>query len=124
NTLKISDGGEIFVLDMGEQIKIADLAKNLIILSGLKPNRDIKIVYTGLRKGEKLFEEILTSKDNATATKLEKIYIAYPQKTSDTLLINTLKKMKKLLQTNDDIDADLKKLILTLVPEFIINHQN
>jgi len=68
--------GEIFILDMGEQIKILDLAKEMIILYGLKPDEDIKIEYIGLRPGEKLFEETLLNSEKDKATKADKIYIA------------------------------------------------
>ncbi|MCC6544183.1 MAG: polysaccharide biosynthesis protein [Nitrospirae bacterium] len=69
-------GGETFVLDMGEQIKIVDLAHNLITLSGLVPEKDIKIVYTGLRPGEKLYEELFDTEENILPTSHEKINMA------------------------------------------------
>jgi FlaA1/EpsC-like NDP-sugar epimerase len=76
----IGDKGEIFVLDMGEQIKIIDLAKDLVKLSGYRED-DIEIRYVGLRPGEKLYEEILVDEERAKATRFEKIYIAPPVET-------------------------------------------
>lgn len=70
-----AEGGEIFVLDMGEPVKIYDLAENLIKLSGFEPNKDIEIKITGLRPGEKLYEELLMSEEGLTETKHEKIFI-------------------------------------------------
>jgi len=69
-------GGEVFVLDMGKPVKILDLAKDMIKLSGLKPDKEIAIVYTGTRPGEKLFEEILTAEEGTAATKNQKIFTA------------------------------------------------
>lgn len=69
-------GGEVFVLDMGNPIKIVDLAKEMIRLSGFKPDQDIAIVFTGLRPGEKLFEEIMTADENTFATQHQKIFVA------------------------------------------------
>ena len=74
----IAEGGEIFVLDMGVAVKIMDLARNLILLSGFEPDKDIKIEITGLRPGEKLFEELLMKEEGLQATKHEKIYIGKP----------------------------------------------
>ncbi|NCB92667.1 MAG: polysaccharide biosynthesis protein [Clostridia bacterium] len=71
-------GGEIFVLDMGEPVRIDDLARNLIKLSGYKPDEDIKIIYTGLRPGEKLYEELLMSEEGLMKTEHERIFIGKP----------------------------------------------
>lgn len=71
-------GGEIFVLDMGEPVKIDDLARNLIKLSGYRPDEDIKIVYTGLRPGEKLYEELLMKEEGLTSTRHKRIFIGKP----------------------------------------------
>lgn len=73
-----AEGGEIFVLDMGEPVRIYDLAENLIKLSGFEPNKDIDIKITGLRPGEKLYEELLMSEEGLTETKHEKIFIGKP----------------------------------------------
>jgi FlaA1/EpsC-like NDP-sugar epimerase len=71
----IGDGGQICVLDMGEPVKIVDLARNLILLSGLKPDEDIRIEFTGIRPGEKLYEELSTMLDDTAPTAHEKIRI-------------------------------------------------
>ena len=72
----IGQGGEVFVLDMGEPSNILDMAREMIRLSGLEPDRDIPIVFTGIRKGEKLFEEILTAEEGMTSTECDRIFIA------------------------------------------------
>ena len=71
----LGQGGEVFVLDMGEPVRIADLARDLIRLSGLEPGRDIEVVYTGLRPGEKLFEELFADSEAYTRTRHEKIFV-------------------------------------------------
>lgn len=81
----MGNGGEVFVLDMGHPIKIWDLAKEMIRLSGFEPDKDIAIVFTGIRPGEKLFEEILTAEEGTIATQNQKIFIA---KLSDIKLEN------------------------------------
>jgi len=72
----LSQGGEVFVLEMGEPVRIVDLAQNLIRLNGLEPGTDIEIVFSGLRPGEKIFEELLTAEEGVENTIHEKIYIA------------------------------------------------
>jgi FlaA1/EpsC-like NDP-sugar epimerase len=72
----LGKGGEIFVLDMGEPVKIIDLARDMIILSGLKPDEDVEIKITGLRPGEKLYEELFSDRENFTVTRHERIFIA------------------------------------------------
>lgn len=74
----MAKGGEIFILDMGEPVKIADLARDLIKLSGYKPDVDIKIEYTGLRPGEKLYEELLRAEEGVTASEREGFFVAEP----------------------------------------------
>lgn len=71
----MGDGGEIFIFDMGKSVKIVDLAKKMIQLAGLVPNQDIQIEYSGLRPGEKLFEELLNDNENTMPTHHEKIMI-------------------------------------------------
>lgn len=71
-------GGEIFILDMGEPVKIVDLARDMIKLSGLEPDKDIQIVFTGIRPGEKLFEELLTASEGTTSTRHKRIFVAKP----------------------------------------------
>ena len=73
----IGGGGEIFLLDMGKPVKILDLAHEIIRLSGLEPDKDIPIVFTGIRPGEKIFEELLTAEEGSVATKYEKIFISH-----------------------------------------------
>jgi FlaA1/EpsC-like NDP-sugar epimerase len=72
----MGQGGEIFVFDMGEPVKIAELAKKMIRMSGSEPGKDIQVVYTGLRPGEKLYEELLNNAENTMSTYHEKIMIA------------------------------------------------
>ena len=101
--------GEIFILDMGEQIKILDLAKEMIILYGLKPDEDIKIEYIGLRPGEKLFEETLLDTEKDKATKADKIYIAELDAFDSGILRKKIKDLEKAVQVMDNA-AIVKKL--------------
>ena len=108
-------GGEIFVLDMGQPVKIADMAKNLIRLSGYEPDVDIKIEYTGLRPGEKLFEELLMSEEGLQETENKLIHIGKPIEMDDELF---LKQLKLLDQASKDESSDIKKLVAQIVPTY------
>ncbi len=112
----MAKGGEIFVLDMGEPVKIKDLAENLIRLSGFLPGEDIEIKYTGLRPGEKLYEELLMSEEGMKKTKNEKIYIGKPIEFDQDILYNKLKLLYSSAQRNDK--KEIEKLLLEIVPTF------
>ena len=92
----MAEGGEIFVLDMGQPVKIADLARDLIILSGLKPGEDIKIEYTGLRKGEKLYEELLMSEVALTSTEHDKIFVEKPMEYDMNYIENSIEQFREV----------------------------
>ena len=109
-------GGEIFVLDMGKPVKIYDLACDLIKLSGLEPNKDIKIVFTGLRPGEKLYEELLMSEEGLQDTVHKKIYVGKPTFEDMDKLTIKLEQLRKLLEL-DDID-DIKHQMQMIVPTY------
>ncbi|MDD2495438.1 MAG: nucleoside-diphosphate sugar epimerase/dehydratase [Tissierellia bacterium] len=114
----IAKGGEIFVLDMGEPVKIKDLAYNIIRLSGLVPNKDIEITYTGLRPGEKLYEELLITEDlGQTKTDIEKIFVEKPLEINVNALFENIKILEKAA-FNMDLDIELK-VIEALVPTYI-----
>ncbi len=108
-------GGEIFVLDMGEPVKIDDLARNLIKLSGLTPDVDIPIVYTGLREGEKLYEEVLMDEEGLESTAHKRIHIAKPIQMDDVCFWQQLEGLKKLC--NADVE-NVKKAISEIVPTY------
>ena len=105
-------GGEVFVLDMGKPIKILDLAENMIRLSGFIPGEDIKIVFIGRRKGEKIEEQLFTRKEHLKATKKEGIYItetfSFPLEKLSGLITRLKKYVKK--ENNDAIRQEFKKL--------------
>lgn len=112
----MASGGEIFILDMGEPVKIIDLARDLIRLSGLEPDIDIPIVITGLRPGEKLYEEILLNSDEMTKTKHEKIYIEKPMKFSYDRMQECMLLLKQSIK--DDNPISIKKTLAYIVPSY------
>jgi len=115
----IGTGGEIFVLDMGEQIKIVDIAKNLIAFSGLKLGRDISIEYVGLRPGEKLFEEILLNTEEDKVTKNDKIYITKPGDFDSAKIRKQIRELEKYANNFDDdkITDMIKRMVPSYKPE-------
>lgn len=113
-----ASGGEIFVLDMGKPIKIYDLAKKLISLSGYKPERDIEIKFTGLRPGEKLYEELLMSEEGLKKTAHSKIFIGRP----GTLTLEELKeKLDRLRDVTYTDEKTVKKIMSEVVPTYHYN---
>lgn len=111
-------GGEIFVLDMGEPVKILDLAKNLILLSGHKPDEDIHIVFTGLRPGEKLYEEMLMDEEGLQDTANKLIHIGKPIELDETKFMQQLEELKEYVVTEpDDIRERVKEIVPTYHPE-------
>jgi FlaA1/EpsC-like NDP-sugar epimerase len=113
-------GGEIFIFDMGESIKIFDLAKKMIQLSGLILDKDIRIVYTGLRPGEKLFEELLANEENTLPTHHKKIMVAKVKEYDYDIIANSIDELISLFDKQDN-KSIVRKMKL-LVPEFKSNN--
>jgi FlaA1/EpsC-like NDP-sugar epimerase len=113
----MGNGGEIFVFDMGDPVKIADLASNMIKLSGLIPGKDIQIVFTGLRPGEKLYEELLTDKETTLPTHHLKIKKASVEKLDGTAVLSKINGLlEKLYRLTKQ---DVIKIMKELVPEYL-----
>ena len=113
-------GGEIFILDMGEPVKIVDLAKNLILLSGHKPNEDIQIVFTGLRPGEKLYEEMLMKEEGMQDTANKLIHIGKPIKMDEERFLQQLEELKEYVVTEP---SDIREWVQHIVPTYSIQEQ-
>lgn len=113
---QMGKGGEIFVLDMGKPVKILDLAENLIKLSGLIPYKDIEIKFTGLRPGEKLYEELLMDEEGVRKTGNRKIFIGSPLGLSKDTFFEQLAELKKIAYSNHS--ENLVQALLDLVPTF------
>lgn len=114
----MGNGGEIFLFDMGEPVKILSLAERMIKLSGLKPEEQIKITFTGLRPGEKLYEELLTKKEDILPTYHKKIYIAKTEVVNSEEIDNCMEELQAILsenQENQDINIvrNIKRLVKT-----------
>jgi FlaA1/EpsC-like NDP-sugar epimerase len=111
-------GGEVFVLDMGEQIKVADLARNMIVLAGLVPGKDIDIVYTGLRPGEKMYEELFEEQEQVEPTAHAKINRARGAPAS----VGELDQWLEMLHANlphcdeEELLQELKRLVPNFQP--------
>lgn len=119
----MNGNGNVYVLDMGEPVKIVDLAKDLIMLSGLEPEKDISIAFSGLRPGEKLFEELLTAEEGTYSSRHEKIFVAKNSTTEDSDFMRKIEVLFELakLQNGEGIRETLCQLIPTYKEPKIVN---
>ena len=113
----IGEGGEVFVLDMGDPIKILDLAKEMIKFSGFEPDKNIPIVFTEPRPGEKFFEDILAAEEGTEITPYQKVFKAKLSMSNIDRLDLKLERLNKLLEQGD------KKLIIKLLKEIAPSYQ-
>lgn len=116
----MGQGGEIYIFDMGKSVKISDLAKKMILLSGLEMGRDIDIVFTGLREGEKLYEELLSTHENTIPTHHQKILKAQVQEYEYTQINSMLGLLQELV--NDSNELKMVTLMKEIVPEYKSNY--
>lgn len=115
-----ANGGEVFILDMGKPMKIEDLARDLIRLSGLEPDEDIQITYTGIRPGEKLYEDIMTSEEGISATKHNRIFVGKSADFSWDWLLFKIKKLELLVAKKEIVQAEeIKALLAEIVPTYM-----
>lgn len=122
----LANGGEVFILDMGEPVKIADLARDMIRLYGLEPDQDIRIVYTGIRSGEKLYEELLTNEEGISATRHNRIFVGQP------IPINWYELQLYILQLQEWVHSSLgahpsleiKRLLQEVVPSYSFSQES
>ncbi|MFZ2959106.1 MAG: nucleoside-diphosphate sugar epimerase/dehydratase [Candidatus Ozemobacteraceae bacterium] len=109
-------GGEVFILDMGDPVKIADLAADLIRLAGLEEGKDIHITYSGLRPGEKLYEELLTAEEGIAATRNKKIFIARPEDVDESVIMPKVNEL--ILRAQTDERKRIVEMLQSLLPSF------
>lgn len=105
---------------MGEPVKILDLARNMIRLSGYVPDEDIEIKFTGLRPGEKLYEELLISEENLKKTNNERIFVAQQTNVEDEVI---QEKVQKMVHSAFEEECDIRQLVKDLVPEYVIKEE-
>jgi FlaA1/EpsC-like NDP-sugar epimerase len=122
----IGEGGEVFVLNMGEPIKILDLAKEMIRFSGLESDKDIPIVFTEPRPGEKLFEEILTAEEGTLATQNQNIFRAKLLAVDESKLSDCLIELEQALESSEkeEIVNVLKNILKELIPSYKLRQEN
>ena len=112
----LARGGEIFILDMGEPVKILDLANKMIRLSGHVPGKDIEIKFTGLRPGEKLYEELLINEKNLKKTTNKRIFVVQMEPLD---VESTWKSIRQLIHNAFDEADDIREQVRLLVPEYV-----
>lgn len=117
----LAKGGEVFILDMGKPVKIVDLAKKMIRLSGLKPGEDIEIKFTGLRPGEKLYEELLINEANLKKTTKDRIFVVRQNGVNGRRLCADI---QLLIDSAFKEDPNIRKKVQKLVPEYVIKEEN
>ncbi len=117
----MAKGGEIFVFDMGDSVKIIDLAHRMIRLSGFEPNKDIEIKITGLRPGEKLYEELLSNEENTSPTHHQKILIGKIRETNDERF-SIIKDV--ILESSQQNNKEVVRLMKKIIPEFVSNNSD
>jgi FlaA1/EpsC-like NDP-sugar epimerase len=116
----MGNGGEIYLFDMGQPVRIVDMARNMIRLSGLQPDKDIRIEYIGLRPGEKLFEELLNSGENNLPTHHPRIMIAKVSPSRHEIVMAQLEQLKNAWETGDD--TEMVRIMKQMVPDFRSNN--
>lgn len=116
----IGNGGEVFVFDMGQPVRIADLARQMIRLSGYEVDKDIALQFTGLRPGEKLYEELLNADESVLPTHHPKLKIARLHTLDPMLIGPAMQRLERLLMVDDD--AGLVRILKELIPEYISNN--
>lgn len=116
----LAKGGEIFVLDMGEPVKILDLAENLIRLSGYKPFEEIQIEFTGLRPGEKLYEELLMSEEGLKETENKLIHIGKPIEFDEEKFLEELEELREMAEKDSE---EIRQMVQKIVPTYVVNGQ-
>ena len=112
----MGEGGEIFILEMGTPVRIAQMARDLIRLCGKEPDTEIKIKYTGLRPGEKMYEELITEGEGIVATGHEKIMVLRGNGTDMTILRPMLDRLKQYAAAHDSVG--IKAELLKIIPEY------
>ena len=116
----LGEGNDIFIFDMGDAVKIDDMARKMIRLSGLSPDKDIRIEYTGLRPGEKLYEELLYDKENVLSTANPEIFRAKSMDTNYESISKAIDELTAIATT--DNKEETVKYMKRIAPEFISQH--